>query len=419
MSSTYGDSSNDAAKRLHWALTGGWKVDPVKQYASLGAFLVSGDSFGYGTDIDTLGTYKARQHIDSLYNRYVRSEIGVLIAHYASVKYPSTTNVVDQYKKDVLVGFFDSNVSGAGSQPISQALVINFNANKSGDWIDEEEISRILSVINAAQGTARDTAITAESPAIEAIINKYGFNEWISKQDPAFSVVDDVQNLTAFNNITTLNQEQMATLKDAVRRIRGLPPAGELTRSEEININQCALMSDLLHKGDSYTKYPQRWNFSDRIYPVTLDNFNPDALINMCTIPKTVKSFLNKETEINGVYWDLYWVYLDAGGIKEESIFRTNKGKEEGTPFVDMLGTLKKQKFLNQSVSNITSLIDSEKKGYTIKNIDIVYEGTNPSTARNDVKVTVKINLDSLLALKSPCCYVALKTKGVDTNRDG
>jgi hypothetical protein len=425
--SFYTDFDTDPEKRLQDVVNGRWLNGFIGSVpiTSIGVFIKNSGGF-----LDDLyGSSNNAKITQQIYNKFIKDDIQRLAGLYANSKYPTGTNdpLINSSKKDIIIGFFE----GAQDAIIIEAIKAQLKTKQaSGTSQNYKSTNMILQENIVNELASIDGGAQPNFSIIEGYFDDFGFDDWLEDQDEFSLLADDeLSGAAALASVTASDKDKLETVKRAVRAIKGLPPPGELTDEDQRNVNQCALISDLLHKGLSYKAYPQSWNrgtsntpFNGRIYPVTLDNFNPDSLVNMCTIPTTIKSFFNLDKpKVNSVFWDLYWVYMDSEGIKEEKIFRTNKGKEEGSAFVDKLTQLKEAKFFPDStlISSITDDVDSERKGYTIKNIDIVYEGTNPSTARNDVKVTVKIKLDSLLALKSPCCYVALKTKGVDINRDG
>ena len=396
---------NTIQDRLDWLLSEGYK-STVASSTSMDEYLSMQPSNSLIWS-DLAGDTAT---ISQIYAVFYKDDVQRLAGLYANLKYPNASSTpLDSYKKDIIIGYFDG--------PLDGRIISTLEAQPT-------QLMRLFPLRDASG----KVEVTGNILATETLLNAFGFSDWLAEQDTTSLMPNQISGLAGLAAVQTGNQAELETLKRAVRAVKGLPPPAELTTEDERNVNQCALISDLLHKGISYKAYPQAWHrgkdssnkcFHGRIYPVTLDDFNPDSLINMCTIPRTIKSFFNlPDPKVNAVFWDLYWVYMDSEGLKEEKIFRTNKGKEAGSTFVDKLRELKNANFLNAgtTVSSITTNVDTERKGYTIKNIDIVYEGTNPSTARNDVKVTVKIKLDSLLALKSPCCYVALKT---DTDDDG
>lgn len=431
MSSLYGDLGSDPEIRLSRsvALIQNTINDATNSINSIEDF-VTNDAFGdFNADaqqngfLRELGDSPNNEKITKdLYEKIIKPDLQVLVNKYVAAKYPPSTTVdlLLEDKKKIIIDFF----SGGQDDLIIASLIVKssserFVKHKSLLTLDEKikSFSRLV------------TVLPVDVLEIEKVLDQLGFAEWLKEQDDFSILPDEISGLNALGGITAADTAKLNTIKNAVRNIKGMPPAAALTPEEQRNINQCALITDLLHLGDSYASYPTLWNkrknpadtnkcFNGRIYPVTPNSFNSDSLVNMCTIPKTIKSFFNKKTEVNGVTWGLYWVFVDSTGIKEEKIFKTNKDPKAGS-YIDKLSALKTAGFLTAdlkstdvdgNITYITKNISKQRKGYTITGIDITYEGTNPSTARNDVKATLKIKLDSLLALKSTCCYVPLKT---------
>ena len=162
----------------------------------------------------------------------------------------------------------------------------------------------------------------------------------------------------ALENLTGTNQADLNKLKNAIRAARGLGPMQAPTQETLVNVNQCALITDLLHRGVSYAQYPFLWQrgndpynkaFSGRIYPVQNHNFNPDDLINMCTMPSNVQSFLNNKNIKNStIVWDLYWVFQDKNGLKEQLI---TDGTETngGANYSSMISNLENLGFIDNN----------------------------------------------------------------------
>jgi len=185
-----------------------------------------------------------------------------------------------------------------------------------------------------------------------------------------------------------------------------------LSNREMLDISQCALMSDLFNKGYSYKQYPASYTrgkddynkcFNGRIYPVTVvDVFDPNELINYCTVPRNIQNFFNDDQIVsNNLWWALSWVYQDAEGLKETNIFLNSSD-----PHNDYSG-VKRLVSDNLLTENQLASWDIQKRlnGYVFTDIKIEYDGTNPATARNSVKVTMNIDLDHLSSLDTVCGY--------------
>jgi hypothetical protein len=381
------------------------------------------------TDVTLLATQNAnnKKIVKQIYDLFVKNDIQRLAGLYANNKYPTGPNdpLINSSKKDIIIGFFD----GPQDDIIAMALKMQ-NGTSGGNYTAKTtNLRRHAEILFEIQGLLNTSSAGIGNASIENIFDDFGFDDWLKDQDELSLITsDELSGAAALAAVTASDTAKLETLKRAVRAIKGLPPPGELTDEDERNVNQCALISDLLHKGLSYKVYPQIWNkgadgdnpaFNGRIYPVTLQDFNPDSLVNICTIPTTIKSFFSDETTVESMKWNLFWVFQDKNGIHEELIFKTNTTTTG--EFSDKITDLATKKFLDrETVRELPDKISNNMLGYTIKKATITYDGTNPSTARNDVKVDLEISLASLRALKATCCYVALTTdKDGDANTKG
>lgn len=239
---------------------------------------------------------------------------------------------------------------------------------------------------------------------VEYLSNVFGWSDFAnSNQD----VGTDIANIGA---LTNLNQEEKKRAKAALlNAVKGDQSDAPAPTVEQLNaLKQCALMSDLLHKGWSYSSYPSTWTkngqaFDGRIYPVTIQNrIDPNELINLCTVPRDIKLFFNDKTKNSDIlWWSLHWVYNDSEGLKDAKIYlKSDDPNNDYDPVRDLV---------NQGLLSHDQLKkwnrDRTTKGYTFKEIQIDYDGTNPSTARSDVKVTMTIEMDHINSLDTVCAY--------------
>lgn len=437
----YNSLIGDADERLQWVVDGQWRKyagsSPRYGFDTFGEFLdgIPADELKlFYSDL-----YESSNNINitsQIYQNYVKEDIQRLAGIYAEQKYPTTANspLENQYKKDIVIGFFD----GLHDTEIVEALKGRLKTKtvqvQAGIVSQNYAFSRLFmhaSIVQQLKSYDAGSGITDSTT--ESIIDDLGFKEWLSEQDTLFDGLNlpdnELGSLASLNAVTAADQFELNTLKRAARAVKGLPPPEELSVEDRRNINQCALISDLLHKGDSYTKYPQAWergtdlnceSFSGRIYPVTIDGFNPNSLVNMCTMPKNIKNFFeSKNLGASRIIWNLFWVFIDSTGqLKEEHIFKQNKTSVDSDLNLT-LANLEANKFLEGLENNFNtkydSIISTNNLGYTIQSVNITYDGTNPSTARNDVKVTLTISLNSIAALTATCAYAALSV-GSDAN---
>lgn len=264
--------------------------------------------------------------------------------------------------------------------------------------------------------TGVPTPATVEKQ-IEDLIDSLGFPEFFNEESGFdFSSADEIGSV---DDLERLTAEQMETLKNNVVAARGLepdPPDPDQIRT----LRQCALFSDLLHKGYSYEQYPVDWTdtassyeakcFNGRIYPVTLDkDFEPNSLINMCSMPNNVKNFFNNPlVKVDQLYWDLFWVYRDATGLKETKIMKKSSLVDPNDNFFPEFEDLLFAGLITQKQKSMLK-DNANTDEFTIESVDVTYDGTNPATARNDVKVTVTIDLAHLSSINTTCAFAIVK----------
>jgi hypothetical protein len=250
-----------------------------------------------------------------------------------------------------------------------------------------------------------------------------GFKDYVKEKS---GTDEDVSaNEISDLGVERLSEEEKKAVAAALANVNlGLDVNQEfLSNREMLDVSQCALMSDLFNKGYSYKTYPQLWSrgndeynkcFNGRIYPVTPSGFDPNELINYCTVPRNIQNFFeNDQIVSNNLWWAISWVYQDAEGLKETNIFLNSSD-----PHNDYSGV---KKLVNDKLltENQIASWDVQKRvnGYVFTDIKIEYDGTNPATARNSVKVTINIDLDHLSSLDTVCGYSKVATSV--TKKDG
>jgi len=255
--------------------------------------------------------------------------------------------------------------------------------------------------------------------SVPYLANTFGWSEYAGTQfdstnpiaNPSVLVAPQTQSGSA-GLVYGLNQAEKNTAKRAILNARKgkQKTTSNLTPEEQNSLNQCALMSDLLHQGWSYTVYPSKWTdvnknhaFNGRIYPVTVqDRIDPNELINLCTVPDDIKTFFADRTiESDNLWWSLHWVYNDSEGLKDAQIYlKSDDPNNDYDPVRDLIneGKLTKAQLDKWNADRV-------ERGYTFEEIQIDYDGTNPSTARNDVKVTMRIEMDHMNSLDTVCAY--------------
>mgnify|MGYP001157228574 CR=1 FL=1 len=286
-------------------------------------------------------------------------------------------------------------------------------------------------------------------------------------------VVEDVANNLNSMLGKTAESLDLATLERSLAE--GREEAGELmeealgesTEERKLALKQCALITFLLHEQNftvpgqgssnigmknyfqesttqsplgstSYLNAQDDTDKNYRIYPVipSATHFDPNQLVNICTVSKRLKKDLLKASKDSGpkmIKKHLFWVFSNEDGelkeieiplssdqaLKEKAGDRTNLKKalrilqsNKGTPAERNSSA---QYYANQAGVTDLSLVASTyetktreivqdtntvKNGYHyIENIRINFDGTNPSTARNDVKVEMTFILSGLSQL--------------------
>lgn len=239
------------------------------------------------------------------------------------------------------------------------------------------------------------------------------------------------------------------------------------TAEELISLRQCALMTRLLHDSPnkiSFSHYFNNDNFSKsplrskvmtgdeatgnrRIYPVD-PSTDPNLFYNRCHISSAAKESLmvEKKTETakqESINKKLFWVFEDKdGNLREVELGLSSDSKkqseaenyylyekarqvylgagstdsEKGNLVESILGVrqTKQQVIAKLDELNKTSFEETTEGFYVVNDIEIKYEGTNPSTARNDVQVQMSFTLSSLEALS-----LSMNATGIPTDVTG
>ena len=233
-------------------------------------------------------------------------------------------------------------------------------------------------------------------------------------------------------NIGTLEYQRKQGLENFKELAEeALGAEGELSLEDRVGLEQCALMTGLLHsKGEASSfKFDQYWqdkrynsplykdpaNNGDpnkdknyRIYPVTQNGFNPTSLVNYATINKRVKEiFTNGDTKKpDAMIKGLFWVYEEMNKegqdsntsvLREAELSLSSKMREN--KLVKIRNRLGEE---NEDINTvITENYQKKSSFYYLENTRVVFDGTNPSTARKDVQVTMTWKMGSMEGLES------------------
>lgn len=240
----------------------------------------------------------------------------------------------------------------------------------------------------------------------------------------------------------------------------------EPTKEDLINYRQCALVTELIHNPNG--NFGNYWNSSkfntsplsgntgqtNRIYPVTpsFPSMDLSNLINVSSKAKDSFKTYGEATEENKsstLDKKFYWVFDKDDGSLGEKELRLNKSEKsyENNVKYSLYSNIlmykdfpkeaqikKISKALGRSVdasglSNVYQDIEARfeelKTSYTkdaykteedagyyyLESTEIKFDGTNPSTARKDVQVSIKLFLSSISVLQEEIAEVDISTK--------
>jgi len=417
---------SNASDRLKWVVEGGW--DPT------GSGIKIGQSQAFtGLFTDDLAKTSGNE-LSRIYESYIEFDLQRLANLYVDYKYGNPTSdqevIAFKYKGDIIKGYFENQKTKilnvmkprqrnlgstnylAGAQHQNKLTNLYLQDPNFGNMSVIKGLALILTTIDTA-----GSVNPANEDVIEYILDAFGLQEHLDSLG-----IPDVSSQGGAEGLEQLNaagQDQLDALKNALRATLGKPPIQALTNEEKRLVNQCALITDLLHGQYSKLYYPTTWAkgpdndnkaFNGRIYPVRTDRFNPDNLINMCTMPRNIQDTLNDTTDANKnntLVWDIYWVFKDSKGINEQLVIPSS----DNAMYTNTLSALQAKNVINvKDASTILTNVGQDWNKYSINKAEIKFDGTNPSTARNDVKVNLTINLGSIAAINTVCAYLALNS---------
>jgi hypothetical protein len=284
---------------------------------------------------------------------------------------------------------------------------------------------------------------------IDSFFEATGFEEFIKEQDGWFEL--EVDNFSALIDKENAVSQKIVNRGLANARLGGTTPS-KLSEEAILARNQCALMTDLLHKGWTYTEYPKTWTikargatdsqgeavtlldpFYGRIYPIAIDDGKggysptnePQTIMNAFNVGNNDEEyFKSADMGSNEMFWELYWVYLDGlGGVQEQKIFKSGNDYENyiNNPGAGGTTRFSIDNFYDEGGELITDengAINFQKNvvNYVMSQIEVKFEGTNPATAKRDLQATLTINLPSLRGIDSICSvlnFTGLNEDGV------
>jgi len=226
--------------------------------------------------------------------------------------------------------------------------------------------------------------------------------------------------------------------------IKGTLGIEDATVEDTMNLRQCALVTGLLHRngGLNFHDYiNDPWynsflsssnNGNCRIYPVDpKSEMTANEFINFATMDnETVEVLKDHSTSGDTMVKDLFWVYEASGSgeireaqIPTSTIVSNVKSRSKLRKLRNVVSAYNAdpsvtEARINEIYGSSISQGDAQKelkilsddlltnkvlnKGYYyLKEANIKFDGTNPSTARNDVQVSLKFELSSLTQLGS------------------
>jgi hypothetical protein len=271
---------------------------------------------------------------------------------------------------------------------------------------------------------------------IDSFFEATGFEEFVKEQDGWFEL--EVDNFSELIDKENAVSQKIVNRGLANARLGGTVPS-KLSEEAILARNQCALMTDLLHKGWTYTEYPKTWTikarratdsqgeavtlldpFYGRIYPIAIDDGKggysptnePQTIMNAFNVGNNDEEyFKSADMGSNEMFWELYWVYLDGlGGVQEQKIFKSGNDYENyiNNPGAGGTTRFSIDNFYDEGGELITDengAINFQKNvvNYVMSQIEVKFEGTNPATAKRDLQATLTINLPSLRGIDSIC----------------
>lgn len=289
---------------------------------------------------------------------------------------------------------------------------------------------------------------TLTTSAVSPILEVFGWTDYIRENDGRWGTPPTFDGtIEGFQTAATTNP---GWYKDALMGMFGLE---EPSPEAEMDLKQCALVTGLLHKGTvdfhkyyeiSYYNSPlytgSYANPSDinsghyRIYPVESALFDPNIFMNYATVDKSAKDVMTDVATIadgTEMTKHLFWVYEASGSgeIREAEIplGSRNSQKADRNKLRKLRNALRVYntsglagRQLNNAVTKAygkaITAVNAQKEYdkisqsflktknhtyYFLKETTIKFEGTNPSTARKSVDVSLNFEISSMTGLET------------------
>ena len=332
-----------------------------------------------------------------LKERFDKYKATLIVASASSAKIGGT-----DYSKDMLDVFDDDAIGSSGT------------FDNPSEWRNlTSEGMRTNDVVQASIEEFIEAALIKNN-------KKKSWTDWFS-DDPDPPTGDE-----ALNNLQGRTLEGDFSAANAAARGMALNPNNippDTQALEELDTktqNQCLLMSMLYNsnsflRGTTATDYNAlsgvdpsgnpRYPYYGRILPVDPDSYNPEEGTNYFTSDGLAKHFFAEldtvALEETSFIKELFYVYEDNGEVKEKLFPLSNMqlASQQADKASQAYATG------NPSEDEINKILLGIQDGFTderiwnLKSITVKYDGTNPSTARNDVKVDISFALSNFEVL--------------------
>ena len=254
------------------------------------------------------------------------------------------------------------------------------------------------------------------------LMEALGFSDWLRDHAEKSADILGRDVLLTLDGLQKAQKGDVARFSKIVATALDLPT--DLTEGDLNQLNQCALITALVHDDPrwNFRKYIQNSKYKSplgatepgnkRIYPVQIDNYNPNKLINNCVINKNVKTIFNtSDTKTpHNMVKGIFWVYEDNKDSLREAELSTNSTVHKKKISTVFNSTVQgdeetfRERFRFATLDRI-----KDSSYYFLENTKINFDGTNPSTARNDVKVEMSWKLGSLEGLDSTLAILGIR----------
>jgi hypothetical protein len=245
------------------------------------------------------------------------------------------------------------------------------------------------------------------------ILDALGFSQYLRDNKGIMGQVTDP--LLTLEGLEQAAKANPGAFKNIVTSALGI--SRDINEEDLNDLNQCALVTALIHdeptfnfrkyiEDDKYKPSPLRASGSgnQRIYPVQINSYNPNKLVNNCVINRKIKNIFSDEDTKgpHNLIKGLYWVYEDNKNELREAELSTNLTvhRKKVSKTLNVMG--ESSNFSLDDVARFDKFDRTRDSSYYfLENTKITFDGTNPSTARNDVKVEMTWKLGSLEGLSS------------------